>query len=308
MPLFIYICSLDLIMLRKINIICLVLGLAVFAGCNDDVFVKEQDVLASSVESYEFPDTGDTLNISLNKDDWYIKGVVYTDEDGLHDKGYVKEDGNIRKPVPMALQGLGEVWIERRMNGFKVVRDKADGLTVIMDPNFNDHGCGLHIFLATETQLLELIFTQKPSEGLVIDRVEWDENLKAVGTIMVTKNDPTVAKRNIYIQGGMHKGEYVVTRQDLMKLLNADSIELPIPDPYPLDKTLTFSGIHMTLLPDVNSYEIDVWPDSESIMLPERVEYLRYRTDFHIYVKHVRDDSISLCFTGSFTNETPKLR
>ena len=83
-------------MIRKIPIACLSLILVMLAGCNDEVFVSEQDVLISSVESYEFPDTGDTLNISLNKDDWYIKGIVYTDQDDIYDKGYVKEDDTIK--------------------------------------------------------------------------------------------------------------------------------------------------------------------------------------------------------------------
>lgn len=295
-------------MAQKKYIILLLLSLVLSAGCNDEVFVREQDVLFSSVESYEFPDTGDTLNISLSKDDWYIKGIVYTDHDDIYDKGYVKENDTIKNSVPMALQGLGEIWLDRKRNGFKVIRDRLDGLTIVMDPNFSDKGTGLHMFLATETQILELIFTQRASEGFVIDRVEWDDKLKTIGSFMVTHPNPTFAKRKIYIPEGMYIGESPISRSGMMQLLNEDSVILPIPDPYPEDKTLTFSGISMELLPDVNSYEIDVYPDSEAIVLPERVEYIHYITNFHIYVKHVSDDSINFCFTGRFDNETPKLR
>ena len=103
-------------------------------------------------------------------------------------------------------------------------------------------------------------------------------------------------------------------RSYLMKLLDVDSIRLPIPDPYPVDMTLTFSGEYIDLLPNEETYYIDMRPVASEVSSKPSIspnayaKFITYHTDYSIYVRHVREGSIELCFTGSFSNESPDLK
>lgn len=46
-----------------------------------------------------------------------------------------------------------------------------------MNPNYSHHSCELQITLVKDFQMLDLSFTQIPSRGYLIDRIEWDPTI-----------------------------------------------------------------------------------------------------------------------------------
>lgn len=87
------------------------------------------------------------------------------------------QDGVTRYPSIMSMSGLGEIWEDKTLNGFKLIRDHYDALTIIMNPNYSHHSCELQITLVKDFQMLDLSFTQIPSHGYLIDRIEWDPTI-----------------------------------------------------------------------------------------------------------------------------------
>lgn len=294
-------------------IYCLLSGLFLLTGCNPDVFVDKDEILTVSANTFVFSDTGDTLKLSLNRQDWSIKSVLYTSLEKPIFQGTVNEEGIAKYPAIMQLEGLGEIWVNNPLDGFKIVRDSFDSLTVIMQPNYNFEDCRLQITLATDTQILDLIYSQIPSQGYIIDRVEWDELLSSTGSCIYNNvSTNKINQRKIYISNGMFLNGKKILRPTMMKILNVNSISLPIPDAFPDGNRLTFSGDTLELLSYIDDYELEMNPtrsDNISSITPAaKVKYLTYSTDFHIYVKHTSDADVSLCFTGSFNNYTPDRR
>ncbi len=126
-------------------IYCLLSGLFLLTGCNPDVFVDKDEILTVSANTFVFSDTGDTLKLSLNRQDWSIKSVLYTSLEKPIFQGTVNEEGIAKYPAMMQLEGLGEIWVNNPLDGFKIVRDSFDSLTVIMQPNYNFEDCRLQI-------------------------------------------------------------------------------------------------------------------------------------------------------------------
>ena len=300
----------------KRSIIFLLSCLFLVVGCNPGVFIGEDDRMTVSVDSLQVADTGDTLNISLNQDEWYIQQVLYLLGDYAYHEGDVTQDGVTLSSIPMQMEGFGEISARCDYNRFKIIRDKYDELTVILSPNFTYKECELRLYLTKGIQTKTVIIIQRPSEGFVIDRVEWDEKLSSVGSMSIESADiKRKYTRRLYIEGLMHTGDGSrMWRSYLMKLLDVDSIRLQIPDPYPVDLTLTFSGEYIDLHPDKDIYEIDMSPVTKegggdaSIGPYASARFITYGTDYSIYVRHVRDSNIVLCFTGTFFNESPELK
>ena len=175
-------------MLKRL-IIFLLSCLFLVVGCNPGVFIGEDDRMTVSVDSLQVADTGDTLNISLNQDDWYIQQVLYLLGHYAYHEGDVTQDGVTLSSIPMQMEGFGEISARCDYNRFKIIRDKYDELTIILSPNLTNKECELRLYLKKGIQTKTVIIIQRPSEGFVIDRVEWDEKLSAVGSMSIESAD-----------------------------------------------------------------------------------------------------------------------
>lgn len=283
------------------------LFILVFTGCNSDVFIEERNILRASLTEYEFPDTGDTLKLFFNQQNWGIKNVSFTTSEGTIYQGHIMQDGVTRYPSIMSMSGLGEIWEDKTFNGFKLIRDHYDALTIIMNPNYSHHSCELQITLVKDFQILDLSFTQIPSRGYLIDRIEWDPTITKSKQYNTSNWDERFI-RKIYIPMNMYEGDNIVTRPELMQILKIDSLEFPIPDPYPEGRSLIFSGDAITIYPHIDLYKLDMSSLVEDGTREHHNYYISYSADFYIYIRHKSDDSIVKCFQGHFANDSPYIQ
>lgn len=287
----------------------IILSLVLLTGCNRYAFIDDADRLNISVSDTVFPDTGGTRQVYMDKDDWTIDFVVLTDYIGKHDHGNVIEGESLRQSTRMEMKGFGEIWLEYLLGGFRIIRNEDRSMTVSMEPNLTYYERTLTIILRCGIETLELQFTQKASEGIVIDRVEWDPPLSSSSSTRKIVSQYTL-EREIYIYEDMSIGNTVTSKYYVISLLDAHSVMLPIPDASLTDGQLTFSGDSIQMDRNNNSYKIpveneDIYPGSIS---GAYVKYISYMTNFHIHMKHVKDDSITLCFTGKFNSNSPDIR
>jgi hypothetical protein len=157
----------------------LLLCLAIIAGCNKVAFIEDEDRFKISENDIFIPDIGDTRHISLNKEDWIIESVEMSDSIGHHFLGNINENGHILTSTRMQMKGLGEIWTETTYGGFRITREEYDALTVHMGPNLTYRERNLKIILRSGVETIELNCIQQPSQGYVIDRIEWDETVSA---------------------------------------------------------------------------------------------------------------------------------
>lgn len=277
----------------------LLLSLALLVGCNKEAFIEDTERLKVSANDIIVPDTGGTMQVNLNKEDWIIELVSLTDEIGKHYTGNVMEGGQLRESCRMEMKGFGEIWMEYLLGGFKVTRNDNQSLTVCLEANHTYQERTLSVILKCGIETLELRFIQKPSEGFVIDRVEWDN---PESTSSSTRKITSQLQREIFIKEAMSIRNKLTFRHYVLKILNVQSITLTIPDSVPTDGKLTFSGDSIEL-DDRSSYKLDV--DGRGNLSGTHVKYLSYNTTFRLYLKHIKDESITLCVTGTFFSTSP---
>ena len=284
-------------MLKKLLyplILCLVLS----AGCNPGVFIEDYVAIQASENEFVIPDTGDTINISINKEDWIINSVGLMDSIGTNYMGHVRENGEIRRSVRMELNGLGKIWKDYIFGGFSIIRDSYDSLTVIMEPNFTYQERYLYIVLTTELETLVIKIEQKPSQGFVVDKIEWkNEGMIAYVSNIANANN---FDRVISIDEHLFWNGERTNRYFMFDILNKDFIELPIPDAYPTDEKLTFSGETIKLDPYSTEYTIEIPQTKWTVH-----RFQEYDTSFDIHLKHVADDNIKVCFRSGFRSKAP---
>ena len=104
-------------------------------------------------------------------------------------------------------------------------------------------------------------------------------------------------------------------RSELLYILGEENIEIPIPDSYPENGKLSFSGGSLILNAEDGLYDHEVEFDiSETITTtagPETrqikvyLNYLEYHAHFRIYLKHVSDPETTLCWSGRIHSKAP---
>ena len=276
----------------------LILCLVLFAGCNPGVFIEDYVAIQASDTEFLIPDTGDTLNISINKEDWIINSVGLMDSIGTFYIGHIKENGEIIRSVRLEMDGLGEMWSNYIFGGFRIIRDTYDGLTVIMGPNLTYQERYLYIVLTTELETLVIKIEQKPSQGFVVDKIDW----KTENMITYVSNiaNATNFDRLITIDKHLYRNGEKTQRYFMFDILNKDFIDLPIPDAYPTDEKLTFSGETIRFDPYSTEYTIEMAQTKSTVH-----QFREYDTSFDIHLKHVADDNIKVSFTSGFRSRAP---
>lgn len=308
----------------------LLLCLALMAGCNNTVFIEEEDRLKVSENETVLPDTGDTLHLSMSKEDWIITSVELKDCFGTTFIGNVREHGKLRTSTRMDMKGLGEIWKDYRFGHFKIIRDRYDALTVCMGPNLTHQDRALHIAMENEVESLELCYTQKATEGFVVDRIEWDElassvissqmQANAFTIINNTEEDFTVevepykgCRRTVFVE--LDFDEKPGERSELLYILGEENIEIPIPDSYPDNGKLSFSGRSLFLNAEDGLYDHEAEFDTSEVItttagpgtrqIKVYLNYMEYYAHFRIYLKHVSDPETALCWSGQIHSKAP---
>ncbi len=310
----------------------LLLCLAVIAGCNKVAFIEEEDRFRISENDIYLPDIGDTRHISLNKEDWIIESVEMTDSIGHHFLGNISENGRILTSTRMQMKGLGEIWTETTYGGFRIIRDEYDALTVRMGPNLTYQERNLKIVLRSGVETIELSCIQQPSQGYVIDRIEWDENVSAIESEMkiervenlINHTDTEVSvpiypfqdcRRIVAVWHDRNSGDTTISPDVLMDILRTSSFELKIPSPLPAEGGLVFEGESLEVRRNQVTYyrDLDLGQKEPTVIQAGRgvyiieiyLNYILYDTCFHVYLKHARHQDMTICHTLKLSSLAP---
>ena len=310
----------------------LLLCLVIIAGCNKVAFIEEEDRFKISENDIFIPDIGDTRHISLNKEDWIIESVEMRDSIGHHFLGNINENGHVLTSTRMQMKGLGEIWNETTYGGFRITRKEYDALTVHMGPNLTYRERNLKIILRSGVETIELNCIQQPSQGYVIDRIEWDETVSAIESEMkiervqnlINHTDTEVSvpiypfqdcRRILAVWHDRNTGDTTISPDVLMDILRTSSLELDIPSPHPAEGRLVFEGESLKVIRNQTTYyrDLDLEHNEPTILKAGRgvhvveihLNYILYDTCFHVYLKHARHPDITLCHTLKLSSLAP---
>ena len=106
--------------------------------------------------------------------------------------------------------------------------------------------------------------------------------------------------RVITIDKHLYRNGEKTQRYFMFDILNKDFIDLPIPDAYPTDEKLTFSGETIRFDPYSTEYTIEMAQTKSTVH-----QFREYDTSFDIHLKHVADDNIKVSFTSGFRSRAP---
>ena len=288
----------------------LTLCMALLAGCNKVAFIDDAARLEVSANDLVIEDTGGTVTIAVNQEDWMIHSVEMEDRNG--------------KVPYKGLDGVGEIMYENEFGGFRITRDSYDSLTVSMEPNFTNQERQLHITLKGTIETVELNIIQNPTEGFIIDHIEWDEEPEITEDILLSKSyrfvndtddelsiiiDPyESACRTMWFESDNH-----LFWLSISEILVSDNLDMPIPGPYPENGKLVFDGhiIDNPIATIIEPMEFDKTNESTynlgygTHFIHVYLNNISYKTGYNIHMRHVTDSNVTKIFSGTFTSKTP---
>lgn len=240
------------------------------AGCNGYLFIDER--LEVSCPEFTVPYNGDTLEIKVSKEDWFIKYVCVDQQ--FYD-GVVYEEG--QRPVEgyMSLDGLGHIEWSDSHSAFSVCRNAPDSLILIFDGNSSEAERTVVVGIANEFEN-SVILIHLSNTGSYSFETDWyilygnPETEKRKVRTLTFENDtdaPVTVGVNVFEDAKRiisYENTYLKTNPDYLSERTDGPLVIDIPDPFlknagppgSLDdrKIFTFSGLCDTLRFDRSSF------------------------------------------------------
>ena len=296
--------------MRNHIITYLTLCLALLAGCNKVAFIDDAARLEVSANDLVIEDTGGTVTIAVNQEDWMIHSVEMKDRNG--------------KVPYKGLDGVGEIRYENEFGGFWITRDSYDSLTVSMKPNFTNQERQLHITLKGSIETVVLNIIQNPTEGFMIDHIEWDEEPEITEEILLSKSyrivNDTEDELSITIDPYESACRTMLFESDnhlfwlsISEILVSNNLDMPVPGPYPENGRLIFDGhiIDNPIAAIIDPMEFDKTYETTCDLgygthfIHVYLNNISYKAGYKIHMRHVTDCNVTKIFSGTFTSETP---
>ena len=301
-----------------------VFALFIAAGCNGHLFIDER--LEVSCPEFTVPYDGDTVEVKVSKEDWFVKYVCVDKQ--FYD-GIVYEEGQMPVEGYMSLDGLGHIeWADSHC-AFSVCRNAPDSLVLIFDGNSSGIERTVVVGIANEFEN-SVMLIHLSDIGSYSFETEWyhygnPETEKRKVRTLTFENDtdaPVAVSVNVFEDAKRiisYENIYLKTNPEYLYERNDGPLMMDIPDPF-LKKAgspgsiddreiFSFSGLRDTLRFDRSSFipvelpstyaELTVEPGVQKFDL--YWTYYKYRTSFNLMVStpsSERVDKFSILFTS----------
>lgn len=129
---------------------------SLLTGCNEDAFVCG---IRPDRNDISMDETGDTLTVNFQTDDWYIASIWNNGREIADDS---------------SLQGMGRLIYSSRTLRFTITRDAKYSLRLAFAPNFSPSDNNVIIYFGNSVETDSMTVRQTKSSGYSMEKIVWD--------------------------------------------------------------------------------------------------------------------------------------
>jgi hypothetical protein len=302
------------------NLIYSTLVLPSLCSCNNDVFIDEMN---ASTTEIQMNGSGDSTTVNMNKNDWNVVSVVFTDRPKVDNLFYGRLydcDDNQIYNYDIPLSQISVPWTKmvcsRRYSGFTISHPENTSLKIAVDENLSDSDFKFTILVGDHFKVIPIKVTQSPSAGYVFDHITytyiphsyWTNTAWFKDSISYTGN--AIMKMRYRVYANIHQEFAFSSNEKKAFSYLKDSTRIDVPLSLK-DSLTTLSATDRYYREGVQYGDMPFSDLEKEITIPigkseilRLIDYEHFNVKYTLYVRNLKTNEVK-CINGIYHTDTP---